>query len=286
MPQFLSKLSLASVFLSIFTVLGCSSSDDGGGTVAAVPANAVTIAGANAKDVVSQATLGGAALIDLVPVGAQVTHAPSANDIIVLAVDKVKDISNVTKLNLPVAEDIDIPCDFGSITGTGTETETSASGTISFNECVLGDITLTGTITFSASINLSTQDWALNMSGNISGATSTVTTTLSGLVLNETGNDLTSEFSINTYTFALEISTGGGFVAQLLAPIVGNELQTCPVSPRSGIVLVTGADNTQAKGTINQDGTVKIEFNDGSGTFIEVTEPPPGSPYPCSDFFV
>jgi hypothetical protein len=266
-------------------MFGCSSSDDGGGTATTVPPNAVTISEANAKDVVAQATISGSALIDLVPIGGDVAQAPSANDIIILAVDKVKDISNVTIANLPVAEEINIPCDFGSITGTGTETETSASGTITFNECVLGSVTINGTITFSASINLTTEDWIINMAGNLSGTTSTVTTTLSGLVLNETGNDLTGEFSINTYTFALDISTGGGFLVQLLAPIVGNETQACPVSPRSGVVLVTGADNTQAKGTINSDGTVKIEYNDGSGTFVEVTEPPPGSPYPCSDFF-
>ncbi|MGB5585597.1 MAG: hypothetical protein WBO93_18635, partial [Gammaproteobacteria bacterium] len=234
----MSQLSIASVFLSILMMSGCSSDDDGGGTATTVPPNAVTITEANAKDVVMQATLGGSALIDFVPVAADVAQAPSANDIIVLAVDKVKDISNVTALNLPVAEEINLPCDLGSITGTGTETETSASGTITFNDCVIGTVTLTGTITFNASINLTTQDWTINMTGNLSAADSTITTTLSGLIINETGNDLTGEFSLNTYTFALDYSTGGGFLAQLLAPIVGNELQVCPVSPRSGIVLV------------------------------------------------
>ncbi len=285
MSRLMSQLSIASVFLSILMMSGCSSDDDGGGTATTVPPNAVTITEANAKDVVMQATLGGSALIDFVPVAADVAQAPSANDIIVLAVDKVKDISNVTALNLPVAEEINLPCDLGSITGTGTETETSASGTITFNDCVIGTVTLTGTITFNASINLTTQDWTINMTGNLSAADSTITTTLSGLIINETGNDLTGEFSLNTYTFALDYSTGGGFLAQLLAPIVGNELQVCPVSPRSGIVLVTGADNTQGKGTINSDGTVTVEYNSGSGAFVEVTDPPPGSPYPCANFF-
>lgn len=285
MSRLMSQLSIASVFLSILMMSGCSSDDDGGGTATTVPPNAVTITEANAKDVVMQATLGGSALIDFVPVAADVAQAPSANDIIVLAVDKVKDISNVTALNLPVAEEINLPCDLGSITGTGTETETSASGTITFNDCVIGTVTLTGTITFNASINLTTQDWTINMTGNLSAADSTITTTLSGLIINEAGNDLTGEFSLNTYTFALDYSTGGGFLAQLLAPIVGNELQVCPVSPRSGIVLVTGADNTQGKGTINSDGTVTVEYNSGSGAFVEVTDPPPGSPYPCANFF-
>ena len=52
-----------------------------------------------------------------------------------------------------------------------------------------------------------------------------------------------------------------------------------------GTVQVTGADSTKAKGTILGDGFVRIEYDDGSGTFVEVTEPAPGSPYPCTDFF-
>jgi hypothetical protein len=289
MSGFISKLCYATICVSTLAMFGCSSSDDGGGTAATVPPDAVTITEANAKEVVAQATIGGATLLDLVPVATNFTQAPSASDIIDPVVDKLIDIRKSPDLNIPVGEEIKIPCDSGSITGTGTETETSASGTISFNECVLGTVTVSGTVSFNASINLTTQDWVLNLSGNLSGTEGTMTTTLSGLVINETGNDGTSEFSINTYTFTLDYTGGGGFLVQLLAPIVGNELQTCPISPRSGVVQVVGADNTKAKGTISNDGTVttvKIEYDDGSGTFIEVTEPPPGSPYPCSDFFV
>ena len=286
MSGFISKLSIATIYVSTLAMSGCSSSDDGGGTAATVPPDAVTITEANAKEIVAQATIGGATLLDLVPVATNVAQAPSASDIIDPVVDKVIDIRKSPDLNIPVGEEINIPCDTGSITGTGTETETSASGTISFNECVLGTITLNGTITFNASIDLSTQDWVLDLAGNLSGTEGTMTTTLSGLVINETGNDETFEFSINTYTFALDYTGGGGFLVQLLAPIIGNEMQTCPISPRSGVVQVVGADNTKAKGTINSDGTVTIEYDNGSGAFIEVTEPPPGSPYPCSDFFV
>jgi hypothetical protein len=109
--------------------------------------------------------------------------------------------------------------------------------------------------------------------------------TLSGLDFRETGNDGSGEFSINTYTFSVDFTGGGGFLAQLQAAIVGNERQSCPTSPRSGIVLVTGANNTKSRATINDNGTVTIEFDDGSGTFTEVTEPAPGSPFPCADFF-
>ena len=259
------------------------SSDDGGGGGVAVPPNAVVITETNARDIVQAATVGGAAIIDLIPVAASAEQAPSASEIIDLVVDKVKSVSNLPDLNIPVGEIFEIPCDSGNITVNATETATSASGTMTFNDCILSGFTLTGTISFSVSFNETTGDWTVAISGNISGSDSTITTTLSGLVLNQTGNDNTQEYSINTYTFALDYTGGGGFLVQLLAAIVGNEAVTCP---RSGVILVTGADNTKAKGTINGDGTVTIEYDDGSGTFVEVTEPVPGSPYPCTDFFI
>lgn len=283
MSGFLSRLSIASIILSTLALFACSS-DDGGGGGAAVPPNAVVINETNAKDIVSQATLGGVGLIDAIqtPLAIEAGQAPSASQIIELVLDKIKSISNSPELNIPVAEVFEFPCESGtSITVNATETATSASGTMTFNDCILSGVTLSGTIAFSASFNDSTGDWNITMSGNISATESTFTTTLSGLDLNQTGNDNTLEFSINRYTFSLDYTGGGGFLAQLLAAIVGNEAQACPDSPRSGVIQVTGADSTKAKGTINGDGTVTIEYDDGSGSFVEV----PGSPFPCTDFF-
>ncbi len=181
---------------------------------------------------------------------------------------------------------ISIPCTGGgSITGDVTETETSESGTVTFNDCNELGITINGTITYSATLDAS-GNWTLNLSGNLSGAESVQIITLSQLIFNANGNDNTGEVSINRYQFSLEDNLGGGFATMLEAPILENELQSCPDSPRSGIILVLGSDNTRARGTINAGGTVTIEFDDGSGTFVEVTEPPPGSPYPCTDFFI
>ena len=277
MSGFISRLSITSILVSSLAMFGCSSSDDGA-AAATVPPNAVTITEANAKDIVSQATIGGSTLINLVPVAASVAQAPTASDIIELASGKIKDLARSAALNIPVAEVVNIPCDTGSITGNETSTDTTSSGTITFNACVFGSITLNGTITFSASSNPTNLNWTLTMSGNLSGTANGITTSLNSLTLNQTGNDNTFEYSINTFTYAIDYTGGGGFLVQLLAAIVGNEADTCP---RSGIVLVTGADSTKAKGTINGDGTVTIEHDDGSGTFVEV----PGSPFPCTDFF-
>lgn len=284
MSRIISKLSIASLLFSILAIFGCSSSDDSGAALPAVPSGAVTITDANAKLAIQNAISGGTTLINVLPVGVAVEQAPSARDIIDLVIDKTKTLQGSLLQNIPTGVLIDPPIQCsggGTITGDATESETSASGTITFNNCIESGITINGTITFSASRNLVTGAWSLTINGNLSGTQSVETVTLSGLSYNETGNDFTGEFSLNTYTLAIDFTSGGGYLVQLLAAIVGNELEVCPATPRSGIIQVTGANNTRAKGTINSDGTVTIEFDDGSGAFTEVT----GSPFPCSDFF-
>lgn len=283
MSGFISKLCITSIVFSLLAIFGCSSSDDGGGSsLPSVPAGAVVITDANAQQVVADAISGGTALLSLVPYAVDSDQAPAARDIINLAVDKSKSLRGTSVLSTPTGVQIDEPCSGGgSITGDVTETSTSVSGTITFNACTESGITINGTITINASIDAS-ENWTLSISGNLSGSDGAITTTLSGLSFNETGNDVTAEFSINTYTFAVDLTGGGGFLVQLLAAITGNENETCPASPRSGVVQVTGADSTKAKGTINSNGTVTIEFDNGNGTFTEV----PGSPFSCLDFFV
>ena len=276
-----------SALVSSLFVLGCSSSGDGDGGVAAptVPAGATVITGTNAKDVIQQAIAGGSTIIDALPVGVNAAGNLTAWDILDIAVDKTRNAEATSVLSTPAGVAVDIPCTGGgSITGDVTETETSESGTVTFNQCIELGIEINGTITYSATLDAS-GNWTLNLSGNLSGAESVVIVTLSQLVFNANGNDNTGEVSINRYQFALENSVGGGFATMLESPILENELQSCPDSPRSGVILVLGADNTRARGTINTGGTVTVEFDDGSGTFTEVTEPPPGSPYPCTDFF-
>lgn len=289
MSEIISRLAIASILISLLSIFGCSSSDDGGGVaLPAVPAGAVVITEANAKQVIADAIAGGSALIDILPVAVDVDQAPSAMDIIDLVIDKTKTLQGSFLQSTPIGVLIEPPIQCssgGTITGDITETETSISGTVTFNNCIESGITINGTITFSASVDAA-GNWTLNISGNLSGTESGETVTLSSLLYNETGNDNTNEFSINTYQFSIDSTSGGGFAVHLEAAITGNEMQTCPTSPRSGIVVVRGADNTRARGTINSNGTVKIEYDSGSGAFIEVTVPVPGSPYPCADFFV
>ena len=289
MSQINSYFAITSVLISSLAIFGCSSSGGGdGGTF--VPANAIVITEANAYEVAVDAISGGQALLGAVPVAVNIDQKLYPRDLIDLAAEKINSLKGSFIQSIPSAVAIEpIFCSGGgSITGDVTETATSISGFFTFNSCIEAGITIDGTIDFSTSIDAS-ENWTLTMTGNLSATDGVETMTLSGLSFNQTGNDVSGEYSINTYQFTVDFTGGGGFNVQLQADILGNEFKTCfdnPSSPRSGIVLVTGGSNTKSRATINADGTVSIEWDDGSGTFTEVTIPAPGSPFPCSGFFV
>ena len=281
MARSTSCLAITTLFISSLATVGCSSDDSS--SAPAVPANAITISESNAKQLVSDAALSSNAL-DNLPI-ATVVEAQSVvttGDIVRRVIQKANDREGSSVQATVGGIVVDEVCtEGGTITGNITETETSASGTLTFTGCTESGVTINGSISFSASIDAAS-NWSLTLNGNMTASDSDKTVSVNGLAYNETGNDLSGDYSINTYTYSAEIPSGG-FLVQLQAPIVGNESTTCPTS---GVMLLTGGENTQARSTINSDATVTIEVNDGSGTFTEITTPAPGSPYPCADFFV
>jgi hypothetical protein len=272
--------------MSSLSTVGCSSDDSA--SAPAVPANAITISESNAKQVVSDAVVGGEALdstMDVIITGADIDDGLKAGGIAQRVVDEAMNMGGTSAdsvVSTAAGIVVDEVCTGGgTVTGNVSETETSISGTITFTSCTELGVTIDGTVSFNASSDAAS-NWSLTLNGNLTASDSDKTVSLNGLAYNETGNDLSGDYSINTYTYTAEIPNGG-FLVQLQAPIAGNESATCP---SSGAMLVTGADNTQAKATINLDSTVAIEVNDGSGSFTAITTPAPGSPYPCADFFI
>jgi len=286
MSEIISRLAVTSVLISLLSIFGCSSSDDSGG--AAVPTGAVTITEANATQVVTEAVITGSALLDIVEAATavEIDQALTARDIIDLVADKTKNISGTSAISTPIGVIVPIneTCtDGGTVTGSSDETPTSSSGTVTFTNCSELGITLNGTINFNSTNDVpGTGDFTDTLTGNISGTDGVETVSLTGLSFSESGNTISGDFTISSYTYSVDFSGGGGFKTELTASIVGIDGAACP---DSGGVLVSGADSTQARGTIvpgiSVDNDVKIEFNDGSGTFTEVA----GSPVPCTTMF-
>lgn len=286
----MSSLRISSVLLFLLVIFGCSSDSSDGTSVdssdgTSVPSGAVTITEDNAKEVITAAVVEGGALLDIVDVATavEVTQAPNVMDIIEIAINTTKNTDFSVVSSTPTGVVFTETCTGGgTVSGDITETESSAVGTVTFTNCVELGVTLNGTLNLNFTWNNATGDYSDTISGTFSGTTSGETVTISGLDYNETGNEFNGEYSLNRYTSSTDFSSGGGFLTQLLQAIVGNDFVQCP---RSGIILVTGANNTQAKGTIITGASVlsevSIEVNDGSGTFTEI----PNSPFPCTEIF-
>ena len=265
----------AALFSCLFLITGCSSSDDGGTTTtASVPANAILIdSSAKAEDTTVSAVATGDSIVSVF--GVETSTTLTGKDILNIAMDKIRnDSRDSTSLAIGVA--FSEPCDSGTISGDETETSTSYSATATFTDCVLGSLTFNGTFSISATFTENLDGpYTVNASGNLTATTSSFSVGFNGFRFVESGHDGTGDYTTTTFTYAIDPSTGGGYAVQLTQPLVGNEFVSCELT--SGQVLVTGAEGSQARGTVNPDGTVKIEYHSGDGNFVETDK----SPLPC-----
>ena len=273
MNKFLTISASTTLLLGVFLITGCSSSDDGGTTTtASVPANAILIdSSAVAEATTVSAVATGEAIISAF--GVVTSTNLTGKDILNIAIDKVRN-NNLGSSSLATGVVFSENCAVsGTISGDSTETATSLSATVTFNACNDGFITLTGTIILSATFTAALDGpYTVNASGNLTAITSSFSVGFNGFSFAETGNDGTGDFTTTTFTYTIDPSTGGGYNVQLTQPLVGNEFVSCKLT--SGQILVTGAAGSQARGTVNPDGSVKIEYHNGDGNFIETDNSP------------
>ena len=280
MNRFLTISAHTTLLLGIFLIAGCSSSDDGGATTddggttttSSVPANAILIdSSAVAEATTVSAIATGDAIISAF--GVETSTPLTGKDILNIAIDKVRN-NNLVSSSLATGVAFSEPCAVsGTISGDETETSTSYIATATFNECYDGFITITGTISISATFTENLDGpYTVNASGNLTASTSDFSVGFNGFSFAETGNDRTGDFTTTTFTYSIDPSTGGGYAVQLTQPLVGNEFVSCKLT--SGQILITGASNSQARGTVNPDGTVKIEYHSGDGIFVETDNSP------------
>ena len=268
-------LSVSAAFISgLVLITGCSSSDDGGGSVVTVPADAILIdSSLTAESTTAESLSTGNEIVSVFGVEASTTL--TGKDILNIAMDKIRnDSRDSTSLAIGVA--FSEPCDSGTISGDETETSTSYSATATFTDCVLGSLTLNGTFSISATFTENLDGpYTVNASGNLTATTSSFSVGFNGFRFVENGNDGTGAYTTTTFTYTIDPSTGGGYAVQLTQALVGNENDSCELT--SGQVLVTGAAGSQARGTINPDRTMKVEYHSGDGNFVETDN----SPLPC-----
>lgn len=251
---------------------GCSSSDDGGtsasgdtttpGDTSTPTYRAITVD--NAGQTISEAVSIGSTFLEAAgAVDATQTH--TVMDVINFVRTIIRGQAGGTTLSMALGIVETFPClnPEGSYTNTYEENSTSRTGSVAFINCDAGAANIDGVIYYSASLN--GDDYTENMSGNATLEYDGIVVTVNVTDFNETGKLSTSDYSINVFTYEISNTVGDGFVVELLAPIAGI-YRNCP---DSGIVLVSGANDTQAKGTVvNSD--VTVEHNDGDGVFAFV----------------
>lgn len=274
MNKFLSLSTSSALILSAFLVTGCSSSGDGGGGTATVPANAVVIDSANAEAIVQTAASSGNTLGSALAV--ETTQIMSLQS----ALNSIQPLlKNVSTAHTATGVDFTEPCtNGGSISGSGTNADDGTtytdSGTASFNSCNEGGFIINGSMTFSESGNYVTGDYTADASGSITmtfnNESGSGSFSFTGFVLSETGNYQDFTYSINQLTYAIDFVTngsqGGGFLVSLTAPIVESNGDFCP---ESGHITITGANGTTAEGIYNGDGvTMTIKAN---GTVVNAS---------------
>lgn len=267
MNKFITHSTSTAVLSSLLIMTGCSS--DGGGGVA-VPANAATIDATNAFALVQKASVAGFAIAE--------------------ATENNSEAGQIAVCN-PSGSSTTTVVENGDLFVTGSE---SAAGLVTLNDCgtfvsgVTDTYFIGGTLNFSesATFNLNTGDLTFteNISGNaISLKITDVTTpaeevTVNSYVISVNGSE--AIFSSGTYSATVQLSydssAGDGFAAQSTIALTGpTGFNDCPTG---GVLLVTGAAGTQARGTFANDGNVLIEYHTGDGVWLADTT------YACSNF--
>jgi len=251
---------------------GCTSSDDSsGGGSAAVPANAILIDNSAVAESTSRSAVSTGSTIASV-FGVEASAAITATDVLNLALKTLRN-NNQGSTSSTTGVAFSDPCtNGGSVSGNETETGSSYNATATFNSCVEGSITLNGNFSVNSTFTNPSGPYTINASGNLVASFSGGNFGFNGFSFIESGDDSTGAYTTTRFTFAIDPSGGGGYAVQLTQPLVGNEFVSCELS--SGQILVTGASGSQARATINSDGSAKIEYHNGDGNFIETANSP------------
>lgn len=277
MENLLTLTAPTALLSGLFLITGCSSDDGGGSGATAVPNSAILIDNSNtAEATVTSAVATGIGFVSAF--GVETSTPLTGKDIINLAINNIR---NNTQNLPPIVSGVDLSseiCITGSASGTHSETLTSFSATATLNACeIASGIFFTGSLTLNSTFTEEPGPYSDSASGSLTVTFTGDSTSIgfNGFNYVESGDTSTGAYTVTTFTYAINPSTGGGFAVQVTQALIGNTNLSCELS--QGQVLVSGASGSQARGTVNTDGTVTVEYHSGSGTFVETDN----SPLPC-----
>ena len=194
--------------------------------------------------------------------------APTIPQIVDMALDEVIQWNRNT---LPAASrttDISAGlCITGTATTNSSESGSSASGNMIFNNCDIGSgILLNGNFAFETSWNDTTLDYNFHTGGTLSITIppETVTVTMN---LIESGNIGTGAYSTDT-SFSMSGVPGAGFLVETVQPLTGN-YNTLEVT--GGQLIAYGSGGTRLRITVTTPNNADVELDDGGGFVFDST---------------
>ena len=264
--QFLLTLVTASALTACGGGGGGDSTTGGGGsTNISLPADAITLNEQNAVTVAESSL----AYIDMTTsaFGVDAQTVPPMSQV----VNTVKGMTfNNERRNYSIATGFEEtwPCSGGgSATDTWTETDTSWSGTITFNDCNEGGVLLNGSLSYNENWNDSTADYSGSASGTLTVTFNSDSFTMA-LNISDSGNDNTGSFA-TTISYSVSGSSVGGWMVSTLETIRGTDPTFTDPTIESGALLIEGAANTKVRVTVTAPNYARVDLDSGDGNWVE-----------------
>jgi len=184
------------------------------------------------------------------------------------SVREIMALTNQAKSNdgdfSPLATDIitrTSNCSSGSYTTVYSESDNAKSGSLTFDDCVIDDVTLNGGLTYSDTFSATTSDYEKSFFGSVTASDSitgkAVTVSLADFDFAENWNENKGTITTTKFTLRLDFTVIGisanAFKMELTAPIVKNSGDSCP---KKGSIKFSGAFDTYAELTYTDSGTM------------------------------
>jgi len=260
-------MKLFSQFFTISALIlmsACSSSDDSSSgstsTTISLPSSAVTISSDNANSVATLA-LSNIELVTAIASGVEAGLPPIRQSIDTL----IDYIGNKKHRSISIVSGVTETdqCDNGgTISDTYSETNTSESGSATFNNCEIEGVIFDGSLSYSSTWNNSTGAYTDSGNGTLTISYAGSYSFILAVNFSDTGNESTGVFSISL-SYSFTESTIGGFMLTTTTPLAGT-FDTVT----SGEVIVTGANNSRLRMTVTTANTVDIYLDNGDGNFV------------------
>jgi len=156
-------------------------------------------------------------------------------------------------------------CVFGSAVNEFSGTESEEIGTITFTNCDLSGVLLSGTLSYDVWWDDFSDNYDFRFGSNLvfDFGTEAATFVMDLIV---TGDDVTFDWT-HDIIYSLSVVPGDGFLVTTTTtqPWFGN---AALIEVYGGQLIVTGASNTRLRITVTAINVADVELDDGSGTFV------------------